>query len=241
MIETFLLDLGIPAQYVAAMELNLLGRLLLAAVLGGLIGLEREISGKAAGLRTNLLICVGSALLMEISIQTAVAANEANRMGGEIFRADPGRIAAQIVSGIGFLGAGTILQSRGNVIGLTTAATIWVVASIGMAVGAHAYVQAIGATALVFLALVMLSRVEAAVVQRKRLRRYRVTLREPELLDDVEAIIERGGLEVELLSVEKREGMYEVSFSVLGPSPLHDQLIRSLITRPGIERLTQGV
>src|SRR3989442_12396163 len=95
-------------------------RLLLAAVLGGLIGIEREIRDKPAGLRTNILICVGSALFMSLSAQIA------HLLGG-----DPTRIAAQIISGIGFLGAGAVLHSHGFVLGLTTAATIWVVAGGG--------------------------------------------------------------------------------------------------------------
>src|SRR5690606_42014922 len=107
------------------------GRLFLAALLGGIIGLEREATGKPAGFRTNLLICLGAALITEISI--AIAHDTALQ---QPLQADPGRIAAQIVSGIGFLGAGTIMQTRGSVTGLTTAATKWVVAAIGMATGA---------------------------------------------------------------------------------------------------------
>ena len=94
-------------------------------LLGGIVGLERQISGKPAGLRTNILICLGSALLMDLSLQLGII-DGGERIG------DPARIAAQIVSGIGFIGAGTIMQARGAVIGLTTAATIWVVAAIGM-------------------------------------------------------------------------------------------------------------
>ncbi|HET9440753.1 MAG TPA: MgtC/SapB family protein, partial [Longimicrobiales bacterium] len=111
---------------------QLLLRLLLAAALGGMIGLEREHSGKPAGFRTNMLICLGAALITEVSFNVAHTAS-----------GDPGRIAAQIVSGIGFLGAGTILHSRGSVYGLTTAATLWVVAAIGMAVGARSYLAAV--------------------------------------------------------------------------------------------------
>jgi putative Mg2+ transporter-C (MgtC) family protein len=85
-------------------------------LLGGAIGMERELSGKAAGLRTNILICVGSALLMDLSI---------NLPGALGRNGDPARLAAQVVTGIGFLGAGTIMQARGTVIGLTTAATLW--------------------------------------------------------------------------------------------------------------------
>lgn len=124
--------------------------LLEAAVLGGIIGLERELAGKAAGLRTNLLICVGAALATHISISFST------NLGGS----DPSRIAAQIVSGIGFIGAGAILQSRQVVQGLTTAATLWVVAGVGMAVGAGIHHDAILATALILSTLVLLGRLE---------------------------------------------------------------------------------
>ncbi|MFH1177898.1 MAG: MgtC/SapB family protein [Acidobacteriota bacterium] len=125
-------------------------RLLIATLLGGLIGLQRELSGKPAGLRTNLLICIGACLLTELSL--AVPAS----LGG----GDPARIAAQIVSGIGFLGAGTILQSRRAVHGLTSAATIWVVAGVGMVVGAGFERQAAIATALILAVLILLRRAE---------------------------------------------------------------------------------
>jgi putative Mg2+ transporter-C (MgtC) family protein len=152
----------------AWLRLDLLGRLVLAAILGGAVGLEREWSGKPAGFRTNLLICVGAALLTELSISVARAADPFSI-------ADPGRIAAQIVSGIGFLGAGTIIQSRAGVVGLTTAATLWVVAAIGMAVGAGAYVEAVGATILVVVALLLLSRLEPWVARYRELT-LRVTM-----------------------------------------------------------------
>src|SRR4051794_8322425 len=137
-------------------------RLLLAAALGGMIGLEREHSGKPAGFRTNMLICLGAALITEISY--IVAQNGHNEWG---VNADPARIAAQIVSGIGFLGAGTILHYKGSVQGLTTAATLWVVAAIGMAVGARAYLAAMIATSLVMLALILLGRFEDALIPRR--------------------------------------------------------------------------
>lgn len=125
-------------------------RLLEAAFLGGIIGLEREVMGKHAGLRTNLLICLGSCLLMQISI----AVPHAFGFG------DPARIAAQIVTGIGFLGAGTILQSRHGVHGLTSAATIWVVAAVGMGVGAGMKEESAIATVLILATLVLLGRAE---------------------------------------------------------------------------------
>ncbi|HEV2130833.1 MAG TPA: MgtC/SapB family protein [Longimicrobiaceae bacterium] len=222
-------------------HLALLGRLLLAAVLGGVIGLERELSGKPAGLRTNLLICVGAALLMELSIGVAALANLPNEQAGAVFRADPARIAAQIVSGIGFLGAGTILQARGNIIGLTTAATIWVVAAIGMAVGAQAYVEAIGATILVYLSLSGLNRVEIALSRRRSFRRYIVAVDpDPELLAEIEASFRTGGLNVETASLEKGD-RYEAAFDVNGPVRRHEEVVRDLAFRSGVHRVTRSL
>jgi putative Mg2+ transporter-C (MgtC) family protein len=141
------------------LRIDLLGRLLLATALGGAIGWERERAGKPAGLRTNILICVAATLLTDLSVRVAASAGPS---------ADPGRIAAQIVTGVGFLGAGTILQGRRAVTGLTTAATLWVVAAIGMAVGFGALVEAVGTTLLVLLALVVLGRLEGKTDMRRR-------------------------------------------------------------------------
>ena len=123
-------DVNFPPliDVVRTLRLDLLVKLGLAVLLGGIIGFEREVSGKPAGLRTNILICIGAALLMDVSVHIGLV--DGRRIG------DPARIAAQIVSGVGFLGAGTIMQSQGVVTGLTSAATIWVVAAIGMTVGA---------------------------------------------------------------------------------------------------------
>ena len=118
------------------------GKLLLSCVLGGLIGYEREARHKSAGLRTNILVCLGSCLVMMISVGFQ-----------EWINADAARIAAQVVSGIGFLGAGAIMKEGLSVTGLTTAACLWVVAGVGLAVGFGFYTGAIMTTALVFLVL----------------------------------------------------------------------------------------
>lgn len=112
---------------------DLLARLLLAVFLGGLFGLERERRHKKAGLRTNIMVACGSALVMIISIS---------------FKSDPEQIAAGVITGIGFLGAGLIIQSQGEVHGVTTAATIWVVSAVGMAAGMGYYSAAIASTAV---------------------------------------------------------------------------------------------
>ncbi len=155
-------------QALPGLRLDLLLRLVVATVLGGLVGWERESSGKPAGLRTNILICVGAALLTYLSPRLA------DLMPGGSGPADPARIAAQIVSGIGFLGAGTIIQSRGSVSGLTTAATLWVVAAIGMTVGSGHYVEAVGTTVLVLLVLVPLGLLEHHLARSRRGRPLRV-------------------------------------------------------------------
>src|SRR5690606_22484865 len=129
-------------DWIGVLRLDLGAQLIVAALAGGAIGLERELRGKPAGLRTNILICLGSALLMDLSIR--IAGNYAG---------DPGRIAAQVVTGIGFLGAGTILHTRGTITGLTSAATIWVVAAIGLTAGAGLLFEALSATITVMVVL----------------------------------------------------------------------------------------
>jgi putative Mg2+ transporter-C (MgtC) family protein len=135
-------------------SLDLLLRLLLAAALGAAIGLEREMRRKPAGLRTNILIAVGAALFTTLSLTIAAR-------GGT-----PDRIAAQIVTGIGFLGAGAILRSGRNVHGMTTAATIWVNAAIGMAAGAGEFGMAAIATLVTLVVLVLLPPIEGFFERR---------------------------------------------------------------------------
>ncbi len=132
---------------------EILLKLFLAIILGGIIGIERETSHKPAGFRTHILICVTSAMMMIV----------AERLSGT---ADAVRMAAGIITGVGFLGAGAILQSRGSVHGLTTAATIWAVAGLGLAVGAGYYVVAVCFTVMVVLTLVVFRKIDRALFSR---------------------------------------------------------------------------
>ena len=141
-------------------------RLALAAVLGGLIGVERELREREAGLRTHLLVALGSALF---TIVGAYGFHDFLESGEAVVRADPTRIAAQIVTGIGFLGAGAIIRQGFSVRGLTTAATLWVVAAVGLAAGAGYYSAAVITTALVLIALYPLR-----IMAYQILRRFRV-------------------------------------------------------------------
>ncbi len=211
---------------------DLLLRLCLAAVLGGVIGLERELSGKPAGLRTNMLICVGAALLTDLSIHLS-----AHQGAG---RTDPARIAAQIVSGVGFLGAGTIIQTRANVVGLTTAATLWVVAAIGMAAGAGAYPQALATAGVVFLVLVVLTRLEKAFTRRRACERYRFTLdADPGLLAEMEKAFRDRGLKVSTEPVGMADGRVDAVLEVGGQPSEHYEVLRALLERPGIHRMSR--
>ena len=143
-------------------EWELFLRLVLSCVLGGIIGYERQSRRKSAGLRTNVLVCLGSCLIMVMSIGLY------QDVEGKT-NADPARLAAQVVSGIGFLGAGAIMKEGLSVTGLTTAACLWVVAGVGLAVGAGFYTGALISTGLVFVTLGRLSRLDDWVDHEKNL------------------------------------------------------------------------
>ncbi len=231
-VTDFLISLGIPESIVAALRLATLGRLLLASVLGGIIGMEREMSGKPAGLRTVLLICVGATLFTELSIRLA---------GVGEYRGDPARLAAQIVPGIGFIGAGAILHGRGKVTGLTTAATLWTVTAIGIAVGSGAYPEAVGTTFLVLFTLLLLAKFEAWVARHRAHRRY-VAAVGPERADydRLEEALHQGKLTVRIEGVERRGEMLEVHLRAIGPAVDHDELFRRLAKDPAVRHLRRS-
>ncbi len=208
---------------VPALQLDVLGRLLLALGLGAAVGLERELSGKPAGLRTIILICVGAELLTEMSIA----------IGGfvvsDLVRPDPARIAAQIVSGIGFIGAGTILVHRGSVVGLTTAATLWVAAAIGITVGARAYVPAVGATVLVLLTLAALGWLERRVLKDRIENILHVTVTGPKRDGaELQAWLSEAGFRVRRVDVARGEDETTYGFRIAGRSVERERLMERL-------------
>ncbi|MGI6143103.1 MAG: MgtC/SapB family protein [bacterium] len=171
-------------------HLIVLCRLLLAALLGGIIGLERESLNRPAGLRTHTLVSLGAALIMQVSISVT---------GG-----DPARIAAQVISGIGFLGAGTILREGSSVRGLTTAASLWVVAGIGLAVGSGLYLASAVASVLVVLTLVGLGRLEKALLGSSRYHAFLVEIVDrPGQLGRLGTVL--GQMNVHIRSVELKQ------------------------------------
>ncbi len=212
--------INIWPDLVRELRLDLLWALVMAMVLGAAVGLERELHGKAAGLRTNILICVGAALYTQLSLYLA---------GPE---GDPGRIAAQIVTGVGFIGAGTILHARGAISGLTSAATIWFVAAIGIAVGAGATLEATGATLLVLLVLGLLRPLEKYVHRYGGVSRVTVDVEpRPEAISEIERIVVQAGLEIQELRSEQHGDRMTVHVSMRGPSRLHDK-VRLELMRP---------
>ena len=216
------------------LRLVLLFKLLLATLFGGAIGLEREIAGKPAGLRTNILICVGAALFTHLSLHIAqIGFTPDGRPYG-----DTTRIAAQIVSGIGFLGAGAILHSHGAVVGLTTAATIWVVAAVGAAVGASAYIEAAGTTALMMLVLVGLRPLERKVLSRRR--RVNATLRVQRGVgfDDVAEILRAAGLHVLAKRTFEHESDRAFELEIIGSTKQFDLAVDELKRRSDVISVT---
>lgn len=180
---------------------TLLIRLLISAVLGGMIGWERERRNKQAGLKTHLLVSVGSTLIMLTSIYgfDNILINHVNA------RFDPARLAAQVVSGIGFLGAGAILRRSDNVIsGLTTAATLWIAAAIGLSVGSGFYIPAVVTTLIVLLSTLLLNKLETRFMSFKRSGNLRISMvaeERPSSLDQVTSLLEKANMKIQKVHV----------------------------------------
>jgi putative Mg2+ transporter-C (MgtC) family protein len=204
-----------------------IGRLLVACLLGALVGLEREISRKAAGVRTNLLICMGSAFFTLLS---AVLAGDANP--------DKGRVASNIVQGIGFLGAGLILHNRSRVSGLTSAASVFVVASIGMACGAGLYAAAVVATGIVILALELVGFLE----RRANIKIFPLIYEargsdQTRMLESILGAMDKAG---ERLTGVERDNIGELqrlSFPLTATKKQHERVRGRLLGDPAIDAL----
>ena len=174
------------------------GKLLLSCVLGGLIGYEREARHKSAGLRTNILVCLGSCLVMMISVGFQEWTN-----------ADAARIAAQVVSGIGFLGAGAIMKEGLSVTGLTTAACLWVVAGVGLAVGFGFYTGAIMTTALVFLVLRVFGSYDSWMVREDNFAVAIVAENRPGVIQSVTDLLAAQDYSLHGIRIHMRESDYD--------------------------------
>jgi len=193
-------------------ELEMAARLLLAVLLGGFIGYEREHTNRPAGFRTHILVCAGAALVMATS----------EYMVGRysISAVDPARLGAQVISGIGFLGAGTIIRDGVNVRGLTTAASLWAVSCVGIAVGCGFYLGAVIATILIFITLITLKKAERRFSRRNR---FRTIIIESENISGqvgiVTNLLEKSSIEIKNIQLYKNKD--------------NAQMIKLLVRLPG--------
>jgi len=205
-------------------------KLALATACGAAIGIERELHDKPAGLRTNMLICVGSALITMVSLHVALSYAER-----QVNIADPGRIAAQIVSGIGFLGAGTIIQARGSVHGLTTAATIWVMAGIGLAIGSGAFAPAIATTVILLGTLAAVGWLEGHLTPRRHFVYFHVAAdRRPGLIDEINNLADREKISLDDFGMKRNDKGVTIDFALTLPTRRRDALIDGLLDLPGV-------
>ncbi|MBX3413752.1 MAG: MgtC/SapB family protein [Pirellulales bacterium] len=215
----------------------MIGRMAVATCLGGVIGWERERQGRPAGLRTHLLVSIASATFMLVSTQFVYFQQYAP---GDLVEVDASRIAASVVSGIGFLGAGAILRSGVGIQGLTTAASLWLVAAIGLASGGGMYVEAIIATAISLFCLVVLRRVEGRK-GRLVVRRISLTVSDSEVSTaDVLARLRAVGAEVAAVDYDRRLKAKKTSVLVdvrLKSDAELEQLVQLLEAIPGTTRI----
>ncbi|WP_188994063.1 MgtC/SapB family protein [Paenibacillus nasutitermitis] len=190
----------------------------MATLLGGLIGFEREWNNHAAGFRTHILVCLGSAMIMLLSMYGfSEFVNEVN------VRMDPARLAAQVISGIGFLGAGAIMRNGSAVKGLTTAASVWVVAAIGLCVGAGFYIGSFICTFLVLVSLHLFNRWEKHLLRRRRYHEVELTmLNVPGALESVIRVLGEFGVQVGNL---KMHPTYEDADTAAGPDSMELSLL----------------
>jgi putative Mg2+ transporter-C (MgtC) family protein len=193
---------------------ELLLRLLLSALIGGAIGAEREVSNRPAGLRTHILVSVGSTLIMLVSVYAFSGA-------------DPSRLAAQVVSGIGFLGAGTIIRTGNDIKGLTTAASLWVCAGIGLAIGSGYYLGGIITAGIVLISLIALGSIEKRV--RKNLSRviHILAKERPGLVGDIGTLFGKYFITIKEITILEHEELddefIDISFTVKTPTGLDMQ------------------
>ena len=208
-------------------------RLVAAAVLGGLVGIERERHNQPAGLRTHIILSIGSALAMTVSIDMAMQFQPLVPNG------DPARLAAQVVSGIGFLGAGAIFRYGTSVKGLTTATSLWTVAIVGLAVGAGHFFSAIVATTLLLLTLATLDMLEKKYLSSVITRTISIRVKDkPLLVGEVEQILEDLGIGIKSINISKdmENNIVEVEATTKVPSQQStDKLVSRLSHIQGIQ------
>jgi putative Mg2+ transporter-C (MgtC) family protein len=199
-----------------------------ALILGAVIGLERELSDKAAGLRTNILICVGSCLFSILSMELAASRGT-----------DVTRMAAQIVSGIGFLGAGAIMREGEHVTGLTTAATIWVVAAIGAAVGFGFWTIGAATAVVTLIVQAVFPHLDTMIDELRQRHTFRIASDlDDDGLEQIKTIFRNADVKVLRRKLMKKTGVYYSEWYVAGPRLEQKNVVRKLLDNKHVRELT---
>jgi putative Mg2+ transporter-C (MgtC) family protein len=201
-------------------------KLVLAVALGGLIGMERETSQKPAGFRTNILICIGAAMMMIFAqLLFGRDGDHSNEMA---------RIAAAVIAGVGFLGAGTIIQAKGTVMGLTSAATIWAVAGLGLIIGAGYYLIAIIFSGIIILILVFFKHLESRPTERLLYRYHLKTKSSREVLLNIKKLALHEGIKFREITHRKEGEVSTISFSFPSSEEREQKFNQSLLSLDGV-------
>ncbi len=211
------------------MELEILLKILLSAILGGIIGLEREISHKGAGLRTNILIAIGSTLLTILSFKFAL-------LGENV---DPSRITAQIVTGIGFLGAGAIIQAKFSVHGLTTAASIWIVSAIGISVGSGYYLISFLITIFVVIILTLFKYVSKIIEKQKKMFVYIIKTEDrASIFTEIKKVITELGINYINADFYKYKEGIEIEILFSSSQNKNEKFLEKVLQLKGVNKIT---
>jgi putative Mg2+ transporter-C (MgtC) family protein len=204
-------------------------KLVLAIALGGLIGLEREASQKPAGFRTNILVCVGSTMMMALATLLIQA------KGGTPDTLV--RMAAGVITGVGFLGAGTIFQARGTIAGLTTASTIWLVAGLGLVIGAGYYLPALIFTAMTITTLLLFRKVEDTYLHKSQFHYHLKAKARPYILSSLRKLALHHGVRLERLTMKQEGQSYLLAFSFSASEEKEQEFNQGLLELADIEEL----
>ncbi len=202
-------------------------RLSLAIIIGGAIGYERQYKNRPAGFRTHILVCAGAAIvsMMQLHVvQEAIDLVLSNPELGGLMKADSGRMPAQVITGIGFLGAGTIMHEKGSIKGLTTAATVWVVGCLGLAIGYGYYGLSIISGVFVFLILVSLKSLEEKILSRGNILQIDITYYDkPQVTDFMRAYFRNHNIKIKKIEYVLEEDLEEEEISQDGEDVIHGQ------------------
>ncbi len=205
------------------MDYSFILKIVLAVLIGGLIGAEREYKNKSAGLRTMIIICVSTTLFTMLS----------EKIGG---LENPDRIASNILTGLGFLGAGVIFKDDNRITGLTTATTIWVVAALGMAIGSGHYIWAIGTAIAILVVLLAFLYLQVLIDRKHEIRHYRIVLPyQPGLVHSYEQLFKKHKLAARRMKQLKKEELFESCWVVTGTGHKHEEVISLILTDPRIK------